>query len=548
MKELPSGYRIGVTTKPCATRLGAESLATPPTPPHFLDQKNQQDCELFVGLIAPVGTDLQLVLDVIKTSLKKYKYKFSEIKLSSLISACHSHKHLRNKNFKSEYGRIDAFMDAGNDIRSATERGDILALLAVNNVRHTRQRIHGKPTQSLPRQAFIFNSLKHPSELHVLRSIYGENFFCFSVYSPRHERINYLAKRIARSRSDLNFDKYRGEAEALIERDAEEFEISLGQSVRKAFPQSDAFIAVQQKNYMQQEIDRILRVMFGFPYNTPSQDEMAMFYAQASALRSSDLSRQVGAVITKDRGEVIAVGCNEVPRSGGGLLWEGETPDDRDFQRGVDPNVDVRHWILAEVFQKLSEAEWLTGDKAPQDADEFVNLALYEGEDPPLKHTRLANLIEFGRIVHAEMNALSDAVRRGVGVDSCTMYTTTFPCHMCARHLISAGLKKVIFIEPYPKSMAIDLYEESIFLEVRDSGRKLIFEPFVGVAPRRFMDLFVMPDRKDRHGRVLAWEEASAELRLRNPLPTYLEIETSAGAFLEEKSVEFGIEAPHSTA
>jgi hypothetical protein len=74
-----------------------------------------------------------------------------------------------------------------------------------------------------------------------------------------------------------------------------------------------------------------------------------------------------------------------------------------------------------------------------------------------------------------------------------------------------------------------------------------VFQPFVGVAPRRFMELFSMPERKDASGRIVPWEEACAELRLRNPLPIYLEVETAAGRFLEEKSVEFGIEEPHAT-
>jgi deoxycytidylate deaminase len=520
----------------------------PSEPVHFLNRKGQKDSELFIGLIAPVGTDLSLVLDVIRASLKRYQYRLSDIRLSELISACHSHKHLCDKTFTSEAERIDKFMTAGNEIRSGTRRGDILALLAVHKVRYHRQLTNGKPNHALSRHAFVFNSLKHPEELRVLRSIYGENFLALSVYSPRAERINYLSKRIGRSCSDSSFDKYRADAEKLLERDAHEVSVKLGQSVGKTFPLADAFIQIQPKNYMQQQLDRIFRIVFGFPYHTPSQDEMAMFYAQAAALRSADLSRQVGAVITRDRGEVVSVGCNEVPRAGGGLLWEGEKPDDRDFQSGSDPNMDVRHWILAEVFEKLSNAGWLNGDSAPKRSEEFVKRSLYEGEEPPLKHTRLANLIEFGRIVHAEMNALTDAVRRGVSVDKGTMYTTTFPCHMCARHLISAGLRRVVFIEPYPKSMASDLYPQSISMETRRDGAELLFEPFVGIAPRRFVDLFGMPDRKDDSGRILAWEEPSAELRLRNPLPTYLDVETAAGQFLEQKSVEFGIEAPHSTA
>src|SRR5205823_8721516 len=61
--------------------------------------------------------------------------------------------------------------------------------------------------------------------------------------------------------------------------------------------------------------------------------------------------------------------------------------------------------------------------------------------------SQIRNLIEFGRAVHAEMAALIDAARRGVSVAGCTMYVTTFPCHLCARHIVAAGIKRLVYIE-----------------------------------------------------------------------------------------------------
>ena len=50
----------------------------------------------------------------------------------------------------------------------------------------------------------------------------------------------------------------------------------------------------------------------------------------------------------------------------------------------------------------------------------------------------LRELTEYGRAVHAEMDALLDAARRGVAVQGATLYVSTFPCHSCARHVIAA--------------------------------------------------------------------------------------------------------------
>jgi deoxycytidylate deaminase len=51
--------------------------------------------------------------------------------------------------------------------------------------------------------------------------------------------------------------------------------------------------------------------------------EYGLFLAKAAALRTLDLSRQVGAAIFSDKGEIIALGANEVPKAGGGTLLAG---------------------------------------------------------------------------------------------------------------------------------------------------------------------------------------------------------------------------------
>jgi hypothetical protein len=48
------------------------------------------------------------------------------------------------------------------------------------------------------------------------------------------------------------------------------------------------------------------------------------------------------------------------------------------------------------------------------------------------------------------------------------------------------------------------------------------FAPFVGVAPRRYMELFTMPRRKTDDGRAVAWNATSAEPRLSDNDLTYL--------------------------
>lgn len=141
---------------------------------------------------------------------------------------------------------------------------------------------------------------------------------------------------------------------------------------------------------------------------------------------------------------------------------------------------------------------------------------------------RITNLIEFGRVVHAEMNALTYAARRGVAIDGKRLFCTTFPCHICARHIIGAGIAEVVYIEPYPKSLTRDLYPEAIELDPAPGTRtleKVTFRPFMGVAPRRYMELFRHGRRKTERGYALEWEPESAQPAARPLGNAYLFVE-----------------------
>src|SRR5690606_37852729 len=115
------------------------------------------------------------------------------------------------------------------------------------------------------------------------------------------------------------------------------------------FPLADLFARAEDgRGALTRDVDRCVRVLFSDPFCTPTRDEYCMFLARAAALRSADLSRQVGAVIANDRGDVVASGCNEVPRPGGGNYWPDDDPDRRDFRLGKDPNALMKRELVQE--------------------------------------------------------------------------------------------------------------------------------------------------------------------------------------------------------
>lgn len=501
--------------------------------------------EIFIGLVGAVGTDLRSIAHHLKDELHRVGYKADIIRLSDLMLDTDRFAELRGLSEGPEDERINRLMDAGDEFRGAAKRGDAVALLAIGNVGSIREGLTGSGEIPARRHAYIFHSLKHPDEVTTLRNVYGQAFFVLCAYSPRETRALSLADRISRSRREYSAEAHRSTSEALIEKDEQEMGNPLGQNVRETFPEGDVFIDCTEIQRAREQITRFIELLFSNPYVTPTIDEYGLFHAKAAALRSADLSRQVGAVIMTDDGEIIAAGCNEVPRAGGGAVWEGRLGDKdkdyRDFRIGHDSTARMKQEIMAEIFAQLKDEGWLASELKNMTADQLAVKALYEGKTP-LKGARAANILEFGRMVHAEMFAISEAARRGLSVVGATLYCTTFPCHMCARHIIATGLREVVYIEPYPKSMAKELYKKSIRVDydTEADSDAVVFRPFVGIAPRRYIDLFEMIKRKDERGHTIEWKPEISYPKI-SQIANYHDAEAVHVNFLLEHRVELRI-------
>lgn len=472
--------------------------------------KNQLDRpELFFGVVGASGTDLDAICKSLENSLIKVGYEPHVISLSDVLQQIQG---LNGIDLTDTYTRIDTLMDAGNNFRKIMNNGAALSILTFLKFEQIREKYTKSKTGNLEKHAFILKSLKHKDEVNKFRQVYGTSFWLISAYSPRKIRADNLAKRIASSKHDNNIDRYRDKAEYLIQRDEYEQD-KFGQNVRETFPLADIFIDASKPDFIT-EIDRFIALLFGNLFITPYDEEYSMFHAFASSLKSSSLSRQVGAAISTEEGDIISTGMNEVPKAGGGLYGANDKHyDKRDFQLGSDFNHIKRRQLLADVLSSLIKQKWLVKQKSDLGIKNLVNEALDE-DIGILKDAQLMDLTEFGREVHAEMAALIGAARRTIGVNNCTLYTTTFPCHNCAKHIVAAGIKYVIYIEPYPKSVAKEMFGDSVSFDSHDPS-KVNFRSFVGVAPRRYADLFSIKDdkRKLDDGLVKLWDSKSAKPR-----------------------------------
>ena len=75
-------------------------------------------------------------------------------------------------------------------------------------------------------------------------------------------------------------------------------------------------------------------------------------------------------------------------------------------------------------------------------------------------------------VLHAEANAITKLARSGNNSDGSTLYVTASPCIECAKLIIQAGIKRVVYGEKYRLTEGIDLLKraniEIEFLNIED--------------------------------------------------------------------------------
>jgi len=458
------------------------------------EQNNDEnkDNELFFGLVCPVGTNKNQVIVELQEALSNVEYDIEKIKLTDLfLEVAGLPQNLDNELPRDEY--LTNRMDAGDQLRSTARDGSALVKLAFIEIAERRA---GKnhEDEPVPRTAYIFDSLKHPDEVETLRRVYGKNFWLISAYSPEKKRLDFLAEEIRRTRHGESVDDFKDLARGLINRDQEESNDKYGQQVVKTFHLGDVFVDSNATN-LDKSIERFVNLIFNDVEPTPNTDEYGMFYAKASAFRSASLSRQVGVAIISENGDVLATGTNEVPRYGGGLCGPDNNPEQRESNRGWDSNTVRTIDLLHDFISRLKQSKWFSKERTSTDVNELVSEIM---QKPDLKNARLMDVTEYGREVHAEMAALMNASRQTIRVDGSTLFCTTFPCHVCTKHIIASGIIRAVYIEPYPKSLAKVLFGDQdglITIDQKPEDGKVSFQPFVGISPTRFMELFAWKEK-----------------------------------------------------
>jgi len=467
---------------------------------------NDIENEIIIGLAGGLGVNFDEVSQTIGKALEQIGYHVVSIKIADSFAKRNNSSLFAECYWKMQYGTKQRQIH-GNDV---------WARKAVEKIFYLRPELSFK----YKRIAYIVRSLKNKEEIELLSNIYGRNFIALAIFNDDEASQEHVEKKCNLKRlslkeatkqmqdinnelqlnQDIDLESMREDGDGdlnvlikfLLAKDEEETHKDLkkhGQNLFKCYSIANYFLYQNKK--LSAQIRRFVDILFDDPFAEPTFEEYFMFCAQATAYRSLDLDRQVGAVIVNRENELLASGFNDVCKVGGGhfahhdhpMLDEATQEDQRDFKQPFDFNHIHLDKIAAAIADKLH----------------------LPAKDQLVLREEISGITEFKRSTHAEMSALLDAARRGIAVRDCTMYVNTYPCHNCTKHIIAAGIKKVIFLHPYPKSKARNMYKNMIahglFLNEKQPYNAIVFEPFWGASPNRFMQIFAH-SKDDRLERV----------------------------------------------
>jgi dCMP deaminase len=140
------------------------------------------------------------------------------------------------------------------------------------------------------------------------------------------------------------------------------------------------------------------------PGKRPSWDQYFIAIANMVRTRSTCLRRQVGAVVVKEK-RILSTGYNGAPRG-------------------------MRHCSETGCLREAADV-------------------------PPGERHELC------RGIHAEQNAIVQAAAFGVCIQGSTLYCTHFPCVLCSKMLINAGITRLVVEKSYPDPLSREMLDEA---------------------------------------------------------------------------------------
>ncbi len=286
---------------------------------------------------------------------------------------------------------------------------------------------------------FVVKSFRSNFEVKYFRDKYP-SFILLNIDAERN--IRYGRKEYT---SEEIFDR-------ADERDSGKGQPEYGQHVRLCVDRSDIVINNNEdEKKLYNRINRYIELIESPGKYPPLDCEINMANACRQSMKTGCLKRAVGAVITKGSSQ-IASGYNSTPENISTCLTLSSCYRN-DSRKCPKCNIEIQL-----ILEKC------------------INCKTEIGKD---KISELNKNLDLCRAIHAEERAILQGAKIGGGISlkGTTLYTTTFPCILCAKKIVEVGIEKVFYIEPYPFREAKKLLiEAGITLQKFEGAKSRIFD------------------------------------------------------------------------
>lgn len=91
----------------------------------------------------------------------------------------------------------------------------------------------------------------------------------------------------------------------------------------------------------------------------------------------------------------------------------------------------------------------------------FINCCEHWNDEYTAEHHEWSKTYE----IHAEMNAIIWAARKGISIEGATIYVTLEPCSECSKNLIASGIKRIVYSKEYEHT-----HSDTISKFIKDNG------------------------------------------------------------------------------
>ena len=358
---------------------------------------------IVIGLTGSFGSGCSFIA---KTFIEPMGYKYLSLS-DELRKACKE----RNLDYtESDGAGRTKLQDYGDELRK-----DDQAFLAKRVI----STIEKDDTQNL----WVVDSIRNLTEVETLRKKYTR-FYLVGVFAEADVRWERKKSTYKNNRSQFDEDDKRDSDEGL----------AYGQQVTQCFRSADYVINNNEPcqdsggrvwETKRREIARLIDLINNDSQShTPTEMESNMAMAYAVGQRSTCLKRHVGAVIVDGYGNIFSSGYNEVPWSEKPCLSEYGNCF-RDIKR--------KEFLsdLHREFPADREGEWVKVENLFKERWKVLDICrALHGEE-----RAILNLVQSGGILHNK---------------DITLYTTTYPCNLCANKIVQIGIKKIVYFEPYP--------------------------------------------------------------------------------------------------